>query len=53
MSEREMNYSAAQHEREMTRLEVQVDTWRYSFLVVLCLLLISNAGWALYELFVK
>lgn len=53
MSERETTYTAAQHEREMTRMEVQADRWRYAFLIVLCMLFISNAGWALYELFVK
>ena len=53
MSERELTYTAAQHEREMTRMEVQSDRWFIGFLIVLCALFITNAGWMLYEVFLK
>lgn len=53
MNDREMTYTAAQHEREMTRIEYQSQRWFTAFLVVLCMLFISNAGWILYEFFVK
>ncbi len=53
MNEREMTYTAAQHEREMTRIEVQSQRWFTGFLIVLCMLFISNAGWIIYEFFLK
>ena len=46
--DKELIYTAAQHEREMTRLEIQNDRWFCAFLIVLCMLLLTNAGWALY-----
>ena len=46
--ERQLNYTAAQHEREMTRIETQSDRWFISFLIVLCLLVLTNVGWSAY-----
>ena len=51
--DREMDYTAAQHEREMTRIEIQTKRWFTAFLVVLCLLFMTNAGWILYELIIR
>ena len=51
--DREMDYTAAQHEREMTRIEIQTKRWFTAFLVVLCLLFMTNAGWVLYELILR
>lgn len=51
--DREMDYTAAQHEREMTRIEIQTKRWFTAFLVVLCLLFMTNAGWILYELILR
>lgn len=45
MEDREMNYTAAQHERELTRIEIQAKRWFIAFLIVLCMLFITNAGW--------
>lgn len=53
MCEREMDYTAAQHEREMTRIEIQSKRWFTAFVLVLCLLFMSNAGWVLYELLLR
>lgn len=51
--DREMDYTAAQHEREMTRIEIQTKRWFTAFLVVLCMLFMTNAGWILYELILR
>lgn len=48
-----MNYTAAQHEREMTRIEIQSDRWFTAFMLMLCLLFITNAGWVVYEMILK
>lgn len=53
MEDREMNYTAAQHEREMTRIEIENARWFTAFLLVLCMLFITNAGWVIYEVFLK
>ena len=53
MSEREMIYTAAQHEREMTRIEIQSNRWFTAFLLVLCMLFMTNAGWVIYEILMK
>lgn len=42
-------YTAAQHEREMTRLEVQCGRWFVAFLVVLAMLFLTNTAWVIYE----
>lgn len=49
----QMNYSAAQHEREMTRIEIQSDRWFTAFMLMLCLLFMTNAGWVVYEIILK
>lgn len=49
----QMNYSAAQHEREMTRIEIQSNRWFTAFMLMLCLLFITNAGWVVYEIILK
>lgn len=52
MSERnsdEKVYSQWQHEREMTRLEIQCKRWFIAFLVVLVMLFGSNLAWVIYE----
>ena len=51
--EQEMNYTAAQHEREMTRIEIQSKRWYTAFMLMLCLLFVTNAGWILYEFVLK
>ena len=53
MMEREMDYTAAQHEREMTRIEIQAQRWFTAFLLVLCMLFMTNAGWVIYELLLR
>lgn len=45
----QMMYTEAQHEREMTRLEVQCKRWFIAFLVVLGMLFATNAAWTIYE----
>lgn len=42
-------YTRAQHEKEMTRLEVQCKRWFIAFLVVLGMLFVTNAAWIIYE----
>lgn len=49
MNEQDMIYTAAQHEREMTRIETQCKRWFIAFLVVLVMLFVTNAGWVIYE----
>ena len=51
--DREMTYTAAQHEREMTRIEIQNRRWFTAFMLVLCLLFMTNAGWVVYEFILK
>lgn len=53
MADREMTYTAAQHEREMTRIEIQSQRWFAAFLVVLCMLFMTNAGWVIYEVLLR
>lgn len=43
-------YTRAQHEKEMTRLEVQCKRWFIAFLVVLGMLFVTNAAWVIYEM---
>lgn len=42
-------YTRAQHEKEMTRLEVQCKRWFIAFLVVLGMLFATNLAWTIYE----
>ena len=53
MNGQEMTYTAAQHEREMTRIEIESAKRLYALVFVLCLLFISNAMWILYEFVLK
>lgn len=41
--------TAAQHEKEMTRMETANRRWFISFLVVLSMLFASNLAWVVYE----
>ena len=41
--------STAQHEKEMTRMETANRRWFIAFMVVLCMLFATNAGWVIYE----
>lgn len=50
MDHNEMTYTAAQHEREMTREETHTKRWFTVSMFLLCLLLISYAGMAAYVL---
>lgn len=49
MSEEHETYTRWQHEREMTRLEIQCRRWFIAFMVVLIMLFVTNAGWVVYE----
>lgn len=42
-------YTQAQHEKEMTRLEVQCKRWFIAFIIVLAMLFVTNAAWVIYE----
>lgn len=42
-------YTQSQHEKEMTRLEVQCKRWFIAFLVVLAMLFVTNVAWVVYE----
>lgn len=42
-------YTEHQHEREMTRLEIQCKRWFIAFMVVLAMLFGTNLGWVIYE----
>lgn len=42
-------YTQAQHEKEMTRLEVQCKRWFIAFMVVLAMLFATNLAWVIYE----
>lgn len=42
-------YTQSQHEKEMTRLEVQCKRWFIAFLIVLAMLFVTNAAWIIYE----
>ena len=53
MGNQEMTYTAAQHEREMTRIEIHSQRWFTAFLIVLCMLFMTNAGWIIYELILR
>ena len=53
MNGQEMTYTAAQHEREMTRIEIQSAKRLYALVFVLCLLFITNVGWAIFEFVLK
>lgn len=48
-TEQGMIYTEAQHEREMTRMEVANKRLFIAFMVVLAMLFITNAGWIVYE----
>lgn len=48
-TEHGMIYTEAQHEREMTRMEVANKRLFIAFMVVLAMLFITNAGWIVYE----
>lgn len=41
--------STAQHEKEMTRMETANKRWFIAFIIVLCMLFATNAGWVIYE----
>ena len=41
--------TAAQHEKEMTRMETANRRWFVSFMVVLFMLFASNLAWIIYE----
>lgn len=41
--------TAAQHEKEMTRMETANKRWFISFMVVLLMLFASNVAWVIYE----
>lgn len=43
-------YTQAQHEKEMTRLEVQCRRWFIAFLIVLAMLFATNIAWVIYEM---
>lgn len=49
MSEQNDTYTKWQHEREMTRLEVQCRRWFIAFIIVLSMLFVTNAAWVIYE----
>ena len=49
MHDGEVFYTEAQHEKEMTRVETQCHRWFLAFLAVLCALVLTNAGWVVYE----
>ena len=42
-------YTEHQHEREMTRLEIQCKRWFIAFMVALAMLFGTNLGWVIYE----
>lgn len=42
-------YTQSQHEKEMTRLEVQCKRWFIAFIIVLVMLFVTNAAWVIYE----
>lgn len=42
-------YTQSQHEKEMTRLEVQCKRWFIAFIIVLAMLFVTNAAWVIYE----
>lgn len=41
--------TAAQHEKEMTRMETANRRWFIAFMVVLVMLFASNLAWVIYE----
>jgi len=43
-------YTQSQHEKEMTRLEVQCKRWFIAFMIVLAMLFVTNAAWVIYEM---
>lgn len=45
----EETYTKWQHEREMTRIEIQCRRWFIAFMVVLVMLFGSNLAWVIYE----
>ena len=47
--ENEEMITAAQHEKEMTRMETANKRWFVSFMVVLFMLFASNLAWIIYE----
>jgi len=49
MASNDVFYTEAQHEKEMTRIETQCHRWFLAFLSVLCALILTNAGWIIYE----
>lgn len=49
MSEQNDTYTRWQHEREMTRIEVQSKRWFIAFLIVLVMLFATNLAWVIYE----
>lgn len=49
MDKEQCVYTGWQHEREMTRLEIQCKRWFIAFLIVLIMLFGSNLAWIIYE----
>lgn len=49
MNENERVYTQGQHEKEMTRLEIQCKRWFIAFMVVLGMLFATNLAWVIYE----
>lgn len=47
--EENCGYTKWQHEREMTRIEIQAKRWFIAFLIVLFMLFGTNLGWVIYE----
>jgi len=43
-------YTKWQHEREMTRIEIQCKRWFIGFLIVLAMLFLTNGAWIIYEM---
>ena len=44
------SYTKWQHEREMTRVEMQAKRWFIAFLIVLFMLFGTNLAWVIYEM---
>ena len=49
MDQKEMIYTSAQHEREMTRMETANKRLFVALMVVIVMLFVTNLGWVIYE----